>query len=335
MRGGDILKYNDIKSRVDNNTINPVYLFLGEEKYLKQEIINIIKKKIITTGFSFDFNYHHYYSSNTDLNHVIDICNTLPVFSDKRLVILEDVEKFKKPKVLKDYLSSPSLNTVLILNSTERKINIPHSKINKLTIVTFYPLYDNALIGWIIKKCQQNKKDIPYNAAQRLTELCDNSLLEINNEVEKLLIYCKDKKEIAREDVKNLIGDIKGYDIFKLMDAVLSSQYQLSLRILKKLFESGNKIYSLFAMLNRSLHQIFYIKFLLEIKKLNQAAIIKKFQMNPYRYKTITANIRKYDLNQISRVIRVLFEFDYKLKSHTAKNEKRLFEDLIFQLKLK
>ncbi len=165
--------------------------------------------------------------------------------------------------------------------------------------------------------------------------LCDNSLLEINNEVEKLLLFCKNKDRITSEDVQDLTGDIKGFDIFKLIDAVLSSQLDLSLRIFNKLFNAGNTPSSLFGLLNKSLHDIFLLKFLLEIKKMNSGEIIKKLRMNSYRYKKLTANIKTYNLGRVSRIISALFEFDYKLKSYTAYNKKRLFEKLIFSLKLK
>lgn len=307
---------------------------MGEENYLKQEIVHIIKKKVITGTFSNDFNFHHFFSPDVDLYRVIDICNTLPVFSDKRLVILEGVDKFKSLKPLQDYANSPSLNTILILNSDERSINNLKAKNEKMITAIFYSLFDNQLVEWVITMCQRHNKNILAGAAQKLIHLCDNSLLEINNEVEKLLIYCNNKEKITIEDVEQLIGDVKGYDVFKLIDAVLSSQYQLSLRIFKKLFEAGNNIYSIFTLLNKSLHEIFLIKFLLEIKKMDYTDVISKLRMNPFRYKNITANIRKYNIKRLSQVIKALFEFDYKFKSYTAVNKNHLFEDLIYHLKL-
>ncbi len=121
--------------------------------------------------------------------------------------------------------------------------------------------------------------------------------------------------------------------VFKLVDAILSSQYQLSLRIFKKLFEAGKNIYSFFALLNNSLHQVLYIKFLLEKEKLGPSEIIKKLGIAQYRYKNIVSCIRKYNLDRISQIIMILFEFEYKFKSYTAINKSRLFEDLIYRLK--
>lgn len=333
MRGGNILKYNDIKNRIEENIIDIVYLFMGEEKYLKQEIINLIKNKVITSTFSNDFNYHHFYSSDTDISQVVEVCNTLPVFSDKRLVVLEGVDKYRNWKILEEYISAPCLNTVLILNSDERHLRQLGSKGSKLKSVTFYALFDNHLMQWVMSKCKQNNKKISTEATHKLIYLCNNSLLEINNEVEKLLLYCKDKKQIDMEDVEKLIGDVKGYDIFKLIDAILSSQYQLSLRIFNKLFEAGENIYSFFALLNKSLHQVFHIKFLLEKERLNSKEVIKKLGIAPYRYQNIAACTRRYDLNQISRIIMILFEYDYKFKSYSAINKNRLFEDLIYRLR--
>ncbi len=334
-RGGNILKYNDIKGKIEKNIIDTVYLFLGEEKYLKQEIINLLKKKIITTSFSNDFNFNHFYSYDIELGRIVDVCNTLPVFSEKRMVVVDDIDNYKSLKILENYISSPSINTVLILNTNERHFKQLQNKKKNIETVTFYNLFDNHLLQWIMDKCRQNNKNISQEAGQKLIYLCNNSLLEINNEVEKLLIYCKNRKMITIEDVEKLIGDVKGYDVYKLIDAILSSQYQLSLRLFKKLFESSKNAYSFFALLSKSLHLIFHIKYLLEKERLKPGEIIKKLSIAPYRYKKIIANIRKYNLNQISKIIMILFKFDYKFKSYSAVNKQRLFEDLIYRLKAK
>lgn len=332
MRGGKILKYLDIKREIENNNISSVYFFLGEEKYLKQEIIQLIKSKIIPKGFSDDFNFHHFYSSDVTLPHVIEVCNTLPAFSEKRMVVVENIDKFKNIKILNDYTQSPSDCTCLILASDERNMKDIKLSIKNIKTVVFYPLFDNQLIQWIIKKVRKYNKQITGQAAEKLIQLCDNTLLEINNEVEKLLIYCKDKKEISINNVVELIGDIKGYDIFKLIDAIFSGDYALSLKIFKKLLHAGLNLYSFFAMLNKSLHEIYHIKYLLEVEKKLPADIIKQKGMKPFRYKKIVENIKKYSLKKFSFIVNVLFEFDCKFKSIASVHRKRLLEDLIYSL---
>ncbi len=332
MRDGNILKYSDIKNDINNNEISPVYLFLGEEKYLKQEIIFLIKKKIIPEGFGDDFNFNHFYSSDTDLSKIIDVCNTLPAFAERRMVVADNIDKFKKAKILEDYIKFPSESTCLILNTDERTLKGIKTVSKYIKKVIFYPLFDNQLIQWSINKVKKEKKELTLEAAQKLINLCDNTLLEINNELEKLLIYCKDKEKINIKDVEDLIGDIKGYDVFKLIDAIFSHNYGLSLKIFKKQIESGLNLYSVFALLNKSIHDIFQIKYFLEIKKMRSDDIIKEIKINPFRYKNIVKNIKKYDIDNFFYIINVLFKFDYKFKSYTSMHKDRLFEDLIYRL---
>lgn len=332
MRVGKILKYNDIKQEIKNSQFSPVYLLLGEEKYLKQEIINLIKSKIIPKGFNDDFNYHHFYSSDVSLSHIIEVCNTLPAFSDKRMVVVENIDKFKSLKTLEEYIKAPSLNTCLIICTDERSLSQIRTTTKNLKRVIFYPLFESQLVKWCIDKAKQSEKKLRPDTAQQLVNLCDNTLLEINNEMEKLIIYCNKKDEITVEDIRALIGDVKGYDVFKLIDAVFSHDFAFSLKIIKKMFQAGSNLYYLFSMLIRSINEVFTIKYLLEIEHLKSDEVMKQLGMAPYRYKNIIKNIHKYKIDKYSDITKVLFEYDYKFKSYTSVDNQRLFEDLIYQL---
>ena len=216
------------------------------------------------------------------MSHIIEICNTLPVFSEKRLVVVEDIDKFKKTNHLDTYIESPCMSTILIINSDSRKFKKIKLNAKFGVEVTFYALKESELIDWVIENVEKNNKKISIEAARFLVSLCNDSILEINNELEKLYLFCHSKHEINIEDIQKLIGDIKGYNIFKLIDSILSARLELSLKILKKLVDSGEKMFSIFAMLNSSIHEIFLIKYYMEEKKMTSNEVIKKISINPF-----------------------------------------------------
>jgi len=332
LRGGDRLRYIDVKKEIESNKFSPVYIFLGEERYLKQQIIDLIKKRILTNSFANDFNFNRFYADDVDLNKVIEVCNTLPVFNEKRIVLLENIEKLKNFKLLNDYLKLPSSFTILILNSNERAVKRLNSEYKNVKKVVFYSLSELELRNWIQNYVLKIGKKITPQAVSVLLLLCNNSLSELNNELEKLILYCKDNEIITEEDVRNLIEDVKEYNIFQLIDSILSSQLLISLKIFKKMFYAGHNVYSIFALLNKTVHEIFEIKYMLQVEKKSQQEVIQQLNINPYRFKNILPKIKNYDLRYLKRILSILFKFDYKFKSTSIVNKERLFEDLIWEL---
>ena len=88
----------DIKEK----KFRPVYLLYGEESYLKQSYKKRLREAIVGDD---TINYTAFEGKGVDAEEVMAMADTMPFFSDKRLILMEDSGFFKStPEGLTEYL---------------------------------------------------------------------------------------------------------------------------------------------------------------------------------------------------------------------------------------
>ena len=355
----DYNKINFIKSKefVINNLKSkkfyPVYFFLGEEVYLKEELISIIKNIVLKNEIDFSFNLNCFYSSDDKINKIIETANTFPVFSEKRLIIVYEAEKIFKTKkeesennkldkeerkIINNYLSNPSLYSIVIFNISDNNLpNWVKFDEKNCNVIIFYKLDTDQLKNWVKEKVNSKyKKNISDDAISVIIENCDNSLLEIEKELEKIDLYTEGKKEITIKDVLDIIIDSKSYQIFDLTDALINKDFVKSIEIFRRLknsFRSKKKeeILKLFFGVNNFFHNVWEIK---NYENLNfaQNEIMKILEIkNSYRYKKLREVKDIISNEKFLKIFKILQNYDKKFKSESEKDEE-LFEELIYKI---
>ncbi len=308
-----------------------VYFFLAEEVYFKNKAVEFIKKKLMKNDFSISFNYTHFYGANSDVRDIINTANTLPVFSDKRLIVVDEFEKLKNIEKLNDYLSDAASFTCIIFNSIERKLPAK-LKIKKDNIVVkFYALEGYKLKNWVINKLKIYNKNITSKASDKLIEYTDNSLVELSNELEKLVLFIGDNKEITEQDVMYITGDTKNYNVFTLSEVILSRDLRNSLKVFKRLFLSGVSVSEIFYMLSASFQKIWNIKYLRSINLQNKD-IMSRLRINWFQFNKLSSNLHHYSLKKLEQSISIFYTYDKKLKSTSDIPKNILIEQLFVEL---
>jgi len=101
-------------------TETPVYLFLGQDSFSKDKVLNSLKEKSLQQSTQ-DFNYDCLHAQDRDLtlNKVQEKLLFLPAGSKTRMVVLKNVQAAKAD--IKDFLSgyvkNPKQDIILILDS--------------------------------------------------------------------------------------------------------------------------------------------------------------------------------------------------------------------------
>src|SRR3954469_21904924 len=94
------------------------YYFHGPEDVLKDDAVRTLLDKALDPTLR-DFNYDQRSAAQLDAEDVDALCNTLPMLADRRVVLVRDVESWKRKtkartQILK-YLDQPSKATIVVL----------------------------------------------------------------------------------------------------------------------------------------------------------------------------------------------------------------------------
>ena len=120
-----------LKAHIKSGDFLPVYLFCGNEAYLKKHYSDSLSLKAVGKDF-FDFNFQSFEGKNLDFKDVFDAAIMLPLMSDRRCVLVRDAKLEGMNEndftLLKDYLENPSESTVLIFLQTAAEFSLSKAK---------------------------------------------------------------------------------------------------------------------------------------------------------------------------------------------------------------
>ena len=93
----------NIQADIKSGNFKQAYLLYGDEAYLKQQYKHNLVKALNPDDDT--MNFSHYEGKGVDVKQLIDLCETMPFFAERRVILLEDTGFFKnKSEELADYM---------------------------------------------------------------------------------------------------------------------------------------------------------------------------------------------------------------------------------------
>ena len=77
------MNYAEFIKKLKEDSLLPLYLFIGEEKYLIDDTINRIKEKYIDKSLE-SINFTVLNGKNINQDDIVNACETLPFMSEKK-----------------------------------------------------------------------------------------------------------------------------------------------------------------------------------------------------------------------------------------------------------
>lgn len=296
--------------------IEACYLVQGEDILLYDKALALIKKANNLQLEEFNFIVFDEDSFNGDV--AIDACETLPMGSDKKVVLLKNITKFNEnfKKKLKDYLKKPVESTCLIIFDFFNKFDFIISE-----KVSAKRLDDSSLKDLIVAELKSHDKTITNDACQQLIESCCNYYSLIKNEVDKLA-SCDDF-EITTKLVDSLVCKETEFTVFELTDALSRRDSNKAVELLN-LMDKDTKTFSL--VLNHFRRLFFAAVSDLNDKELADLLGVKEFAITKAR--GLAKNFSKL---QLKNIYEMLNDVDFYIKNGQMQVENALFY-LIFNI---
>lgn len=254
----------NIKEHIKRNEFKPVYLLYGAEDYLKKLYKNKLKDGIL--GSSDEMNYSYFEGKGIDTNKIIEIAETLPFFSDRRIIMIENSGLFKTQTDLADYMKNiPSTTHFVFVENEIDKRNRLYKAVKEIgTISEMNGLDENNLKLWITSLLSKNGKKITNNTLMFLLSKSGTDMENLSNEIEKLICYALDREVITDEDIEEVCtAQITG-KIFQMIDAIGSKKQSTALTLYYDLLTLREKPLSILFLLSR------HFNILLQVKELNE-----------------------------------------------------------------
>jgi DNA polymerase-3 subunit delta len=234
--------YRELHEALARGDIAPVYLLYGEEDFLLEEALDAIIATALA-GVDRTLNLDVLHGGDADGHHIVARASSFPMTGERRVVVVRDVEKLsgRDAELLASYIEHASPSTCLVLLSVKPDFRKkPFVTARKLGVVAeFKRLYENKVPAWVSEYVRKGGRRIDAEGAKLLAAYVGSSLREIKNELDKLYIYCGERKEITENDVSALVGMSKEFSPFELQKAIGRREIARATTILSKLLDGG------------------------------------------------------------------------------------------------
>lgn len=258
---------------------------------------------------------------------------TVSFFGEKRLMVVKNFfgEADKTLEIIKNWDLVNDKQNILIL--TENKSESELAKTNKkiFTLLTnkpnisksFEPLSGKQLESWVVKEVKSLNTKIDSQGLKKLIDYtvppsqgygeAKSDSWRIAQEIEKLANYSQGKT-IDEKAVELLITPIVNLNIFETIDALGSKNKAKALISLAKHLENGDDPYYLFSMFVYQFRNLLRIKSLL-VKYITNESIAKKTNLHPFVIRKMSAQARKFELEELKQKFSNLAQSDIAVKN--------------------
>lgn len=307
--------YGKLVQHVKENP-SPVYLFSGEEGFLKDELLKQIISAIPLEPVS--FNYDVFYGGENSGAEIVSRALTFPFGASRRLIVVKSAKLLAEEdrEKLLSYLESPPEFTLLILSADIKSTQAGFfGKVARRSVeIDFKTMYDNEIVPWLKNRANGLGKRLGFRAAYELKEHTGTNLRQLTNELEKLSVQVGERKEIEVEDVRLSVGESRIRTGFELADAIGNKREAAALNVLSSLIEQGKSAPEIIGLLAWQFRRIWKTKIRMEAG-LGHGEIAKALNIPGFAVRGLAAQAKRFSHSKLEESFSLLLKTDIGTKS--------------------
>jgi len=299
-----------------DNKKKSLFAVCGEESYFRELYIQVIR------NLYEDLPTQRINAEKVSESELISSFESDDLLSDTSFLEITNIEKIKNcEKILKKFLDSPEGLVVLFISEKNNKKNKIYKVLSGHKNVLYLPaesltLYNDDVDLFIDRLCTVKRFKIESKAKKIIKEYYGANLYAIANELEKLFIFCEEKKSINLEDTLRTVTQLERDNVFEIVDYILKADLQQALKKTTSLFNfESNAEMMITYTLGKHLEKIVVVKSLLK-KTADVGEIAKTLNLSPFILKKqYIPAAKKLKLSKIREIIRELSNLDIQFKS--------------------
>ena len=196
------------------------YLLYGKNEGLKADCINQILEK--NNGEV--FNYEEKQIKDEIESFYENILSNSLFESEKIIIINRASDKIFE--TIQDLINRNITNIIIIINAgileTRSKLRSLFEKKDDLVCIPTYPDNNDTLSKLAVIFFRNENISISQENINLIIEKCNGDRNNLNNELNKIRNYAKDKKKISSQEILKLINLSENYEISELIDNCLA-----------------------------------------------------------------------------------------------------------------
>jgi len=204
------------------------YLLHGEERFLITHYANAIEKAALNDDAS---QYKDVFDGAIPAYDIIMAAETLPFFSDRRLIYVRDSRLFATGRKddtekMAEYLPNIPSETIIVFVETEvdRRSKL-YKQISKIgCVIDCESPTPQNLATWVTRIAKERDKIISPSAAHYFIRTSGTNMTSLSQEMSKLAAFCGENTEITAVDIDAICTPTMESRVFELTKAIATKR---------------------------------------------------------------------------------------------------------------
>lgn len=312
----------DIKDR----SFKRAYLLFGEETFLIRSYKNRLRQAIAGGD---TMNVNQFEGKGLDVKELISLADTMPFFSERRLILVEDSGLFKAASdELAAYLPSmPESTCIIFTESAVDKRNKLFKRVKELGHAAEFARQDAAsLARWAAGILAQDGKKIRSSTMELFLERTGDDMENIRMELEKLISYTLGREEITARDVEEICTVQVTNRIFEMVTAIVTRKPQRAMDLYEDLLTLKEPPMRILFLIARQFNQLLQVKDMAAAGA-DKSAIASRLKVPPFVAGKMLPQARAFSREQIISYVSACAEYEEDVK--TGRMQDRIAVELL------
>lgn len=322
-------KKNDIielKAQLKIGKLQRLYVFYGEEEYLKELYIKKIEEMVPDAGLE-EFN-RILITGNVDYSVYDDAWEGMPMMTDRRILEIRDSNIFTtrrsgdivppnedQKKFWTEKFKRLSDDTVVIFcekNTDARSALFKAAQKAGFAVKCDY-LSTNDLKAWVIKTAMKAGKKIDGAVAEYLVSVIDPGMNNLELEMNKLLNFCD--AVIYKSDVDRVVSKALAIEVFDITDGIMTGDVNKAFKVLEGLRTRKESAFGLLYLIYSNVEKMLHLKLAGITDKAGAARLLGG---SPWIAGKYLDGAKGFSESKLMHMVLRVPEIDYEIKSGTV-----------------
>ena len=331
----DTAGFDKLKKDLSAGQPGQLYIFHGEETYLRDHYLNRLREVILAGGLG-EFNRHDLNAKDMSPHALEEAVDCLPMIAERTLIEVTDFDLFKAGEKeeyirilsnLPDYCCLVFLYDILEYRPDARTKLAQTVKAHG-TAVNFARQSPRELTDWVRRHFKAQGKDIDPRLCEELIFLCGDLMHSLQQEIGKIAAYAKGDK-ITRADIEAVATPQLSAVVFRIADAIGEKNFDRAAAILGELYQMQKSPYEIMGAFGKQMRQLYSARLALDRQK-NAAWVAGLWGMR-YPADRLMVSARRFSLQWCRRAVVRCAQTDLAMKS-TGQDAKELMTTLLLEL---
>lgn len=291
-----------LNEHIKKGQFKNVYLLYGPEVYLKKQYRDKLKEALVGSD---TMNYNYYEGKGQDVKAIIGLAETMPFFSDRRLIIIENSGFFSSTQEeLAAYIKEiPETTYIVFVEEDVDKRNKLFKAVSGAGYAANMTSPDEKTLKlWVAGMIKKEGKNVSERTVMKFLETVDNDMENIRQELEKLLCYTADADIVTEEDVAEVCSVHTENKIFDMIQSVALKNQREALRLYDDLLTLKEPPMRILYLIARQFNTLLQIKEL-AVRGYTSPVIAERTGMKEFIVRKNMGLTKKFSIQELTEAV--------------------------------